>query len=226
MRWIVAFLLVANLGVYAWNHGWLDGAAGGPHAQREPERLQRQVHPEVVHLLAPQAAAVAMAAASDASAGAAAGSCLEAGPFADAELALAEEALRSTGLPPGRWQAPILERAGIWLVYMGRFADRDTLARKASELDRIRVGHEPVTQPPELAPGLSLGRFDDRAAADAALAHLVQRGVHTARVVQAQPPVTLHLLRVDPAEPALAGPLQALKLPAGAGFRPCAGAGA
>ena len=54
MRFIVAALLIANLAFYAWTQGWLDDVVGvRAEAEREPERLARQVHPELIHSLSP-----------------------------------------------------------------------------------------------------------------------------------------------------------------------------
>jgi hypothetical protein len=217
LRWVVALLLLANLGFYAWHQGWLDAVlATSSLGDREPERLARQVRPEAVKLLSRHGASgVAAAAATTA--------CLEAGPYDDEALGAAEGALRGAGLPAGGWQATSEEKPGVWLVYMGRFADRETLQRKQAELQRLRVPFEEVRGAAELDGGLSLGRFGDRAAADAALAQFTQHGVRTARVVMLAPPQRMHLLRVQHAGPALQAQLKGLKAPAlGAGFRPCA----
>jgi hypothetical protein len=222
LRWVVALLLLANLGFYAWTQGWLDPVLGtSAVGDREPERLSRQVRPEAVTLLSRRAGASASAGAAAPTATA----CLEAGPFDDPALPAVEDALRGAGVPADRWQATTDEKPGVWLVYMGRFPDRETLQRKRAELQRLRVAFEEVHSPADLDAGLSLGRFDDRAAADASLAQLTQRGVRTARVVALAPPQRQHLLRIDHAEPALQARLKGLKAPAlAAGFRPCAAA--
>ena len=65
--------------------------------------------------------------------------------------------------------------------------------------------------PAELTPGLSLGRFAARDAADAALAQFSQTGVRSARVVELQKPSTVQFLRIAKAEPLLAARLTGLK---------------
>ncbi|MED5621596.1 hypothetical protein [Ideonella sp. BN130291] len=221
LRAALALVLAANLVFYAWSHGWLDSLAGSSgHGEREPERLQRQVHPEVVQLLPAQAARAAASAPANPQA------CLQAGPYTDAEMALAEGVLRAAGLPAGRWNTPAVDRPGAWLLYMGRFADREALQKKEGELQRIRVPYEELRGTPELEPGLALGRFSDRAAADAALDQLAQRGVRTARIVTLTAPARLHLLRVNDADAALQAQLLGLKAPAlGNGFSACATGG-
>jgi hypothetical protein len=80
-----------------------------------------------------------------------------------------------------------------------------------------------VVSSPDLEPGLSFGRFDTRAAADAALAQLQQQGVRPSRIVTITFPVVVTLLRVERADGPLAARLTQLNLPpAGSGFRPCA----
>ena len=116
-----------------------------------------------------------------------------------------------------------LERPGSWMLYMGRYPNREALAKKIDELKRTRVSFQEVNEPAEYTLGLSLGRFDERAAADRALEQLGQRGVRSARIVELAAPATQHLLRVDNADAALAERLSALRAPAlGRGFVACA----
>jgi len=74
---------------------------------------------------------------------------------------------------------------------------------------------------PGLEPGLVLGRFAQRDAADVALAQLSQRGVQTARVVEwpAAPPQ--QMLRIERADPELATRLAGVRLD-GKSFIACA----
>jgi hypothetical protein len=211
LRALVLALVLANVVFFAWTLGWLDGLVGlKASGDREPERLARQVNPDSVVLLAAAPAAAASAPA-----------CLESGPYSPGEVTAAESALR-TAVPGAGWTNARSEQPGAWLVYMGGYPDRETLQRKIEEIGRTRVSFEEVTVPGEGAFGLSLGRYDDKAAADRALAQVQQRGIRTARVVQG-PPAVSHVLRVEHAEPALAAQLAALKVDAlGKGFVPCA----
>lgn len=69
LRALVLSLALANLGFYAWTQGWLDALLGSPgQGEREPERLARQVRPEVVRLLPAHAGSSVAAAAVDAAA--------------------------------------------------------------------------------------------------------------------------------------------------------------
>lgn len=245
LRLAVVVLMLVNLVFYAWTRGWLDDVSGvRANGDHEPERLSRQVHPELVRVLPPQPATppaapatAASPASSPALSGAAAAAavtrvadapqpvCLEAGPFAADRIGGADAALHAA-LPADQrngWATVKLDRPGGWLVYMGRYPTRDALQKKADELKRRNVRYEEVRSPASLDGGLSLGRFDDRANAERALAQLGQQGIHTARVVEANPGPSSYMLRAAAADPALAARLTSLKLDTlGKGFTACA----
>jgi len=235
MRGLLIALVVANLLVLAWSFDVLPGVPR--HREREPERLRQQVHPEAVQLITPTAASAALqaaaaqrsnvaAAASPAATSAADASatvCLEAGPFAAGEVAAAERGLRELKWPSLEWTPQRSERGGSYIVYQGRFADETAMARRRDDYRRQQITAEEVRNSPDLQPGLQFGRYDTRAAADAALAQLAQQGIKAARVVTINIPVVVTLLRVERADGALAARLTQLNLPpAGSGFRPCA----
>ena len=228
LRRLVVMLVLANLTFYVWSQGWLDDLTGlRAHPDREPERLARQVRPEVVVILPPSAAASGAAAApSPASAAttaqSAAVSCLEAGPFPPGASVSAIATLQAAALPAGSWTEVKTERPGSWIVYMGRYANREALAKKEDELRRTRVSYEEVTSPTDLELGFSFGRYDQRATAERSLEQLALKGIRSARVIELAAPVTQHLLRVEKADKALAAQLAALKSDAlGRGFLPC-----
>lgn len=149
--------------------------------------------------------------------------CLESGPFPASGLAAAERALRAADLPEGSWVASSRQRKGAYLIYMGRYEDAEALARKQAELQRLKVASKPMTDWPSLQPGLVLGRYDDKPAADRALASLGKRGVRTGRVVMLTPAQTLATLRVPDASEMQRERLVRLKPAPGAnGFAPCA----
>lgn len=217
LRSLVALLLLANLGFFAWSQGWLDNVTGvRATGDREPERLARQVHPELLRIVTPQVLAAAAASAAESRL-----ACLEAGPFDASGVVAAETALAAT-LPSGTWTRTAIERPNTWIVYMGRYPNIEAQKKKEQELSRIRVAFEELTQPADLRPGLSLGRFADRSGAEAALAQFTQRGISSAKVVELAQASTVYSLRVDRAEPELAAKVAGLKLNAlGRGFLPC-----
>lgn len=230
LRVLVLLLFVANLVFYAWTQDWLgDLIPQRLDAQRDPQRAQRQVHPEAMRLMGPasgaSAAAVAAASAAEpaaspveveaASAASQAASlavaaattspgtreCLEAGPFTAEEKQRAEAALRAI-LPAGAWQERDTLRAGLWMVYMGPYTSPDLQQAKERELREIGIVFAPVRTPGPYAGGLSLGRFEQRSNAEAKLASLVQQGVRTARIATVRAPQTLTSLRVPEADAA------------------------
>jgi hypothetical protein len=196
------------------------------------------VRPEAVQLITPTAASAALQAAAaqrsnptaapslaaaSAAADASATVCLEAGPFAAGEVAAAERGLRELKWPSLEWTPQRSERGGSYIVYQGRFPDDTAMARRRDDYRRQQITAEEVRNSPDLQPGLQFGRYDTRAAADAALAQLAQQGIKAARVVTINIPVVVTLLRVERADGALAARLTQLNLPpAGSGFRPCA----
>ncbi len=225
LRLAVVVLLIANAAMLAFNLGLLDRLGSDRDAEAEPQRLARQVDPDRVQVLTPQAASAAIAAAAAAAAAsaaaAAAPACMQAGPFAGADAAPAEKLLADLGLPASSWQAERSDRGGIYLVYMGRYADPEAVQRKLKELERIQVSAEPLRDAPEFQPGVSLGRFESQAPAAAELARLVQRGVRTARVVTLRAATPTLMLRVPAADAALRQRLATLALPGGLGFVRC-----
>lgn len=214
LRAVVLVLLLANALLLAARHGWLGGA--GTDADREPQRVARQIHPELVTVLPESAASGAQATATP--------RCLEAGPFGPNDAPTAERALRDTGLTAGLWEAVATDDRGRFMIYMGKYSDREAVLRKLEEIKRRQVPAEVLPEGREHGPGLNLGQYGDRASADAALAALNQRGVRTARVLTLRPAQRVVRLRVPAADGALRDKLTALKLPAGLNFQACADA--
>lgn len=231
LRALVVLLLLANLVFWTWTEGLLAPLGLAPTSQRNPARLELQVQPEAVRVLAPEAARAALAAAADtASTAPARGSlqCLEAGPFSAAAIVAAEQALVAAAVPAGSWVRAPHEGAPPYAVVLGPFGNREALQKKQDELERLRLPLEAVDLPGDGAgatpqPGFALGHYASRAAAEAALAALNVRGVRTARVMLLKPAPGESRLRVAHATPALAEQLRALSGAAlGAGFVPCA----
>ena len=230
LRLLLVLLLLANGLLLAARQGWLGpGWSGSGEAEREPLRLERQVNPGLVRVLPPAAASAVLSAtaasAAETAASAAAAldrECLEAGPFNPGEAPAAERTLRDAGLPEGQWQALAVDDTGAFMLYMGRYSEAGAVQRKLDELGRLNIAGDPLPDTSPLSPGIDLGRFDARAAADAALARLQRSGVRTARVVVTRAAQRQTRLRVPAADAALRTRLAALKLPSGPGFIACA----
>lgn len=194
LRLLVLVLILANGLYFAWSDGWLRAYGFAPVSQSEPQRLAQQMRPEALRVLTPTELRRVEA---QAQADLVPKECLLAGPFDDAEVAVLRRALESA-LPQGSWQFDSVNVPPRWIVYMGKFANAEALAKKRGELDAMKLDSQPVGNP-DLEPGLSLGGFDTQAAAVAELNRLTsQRGIRTAKVVQER----------------LGGPQSELKLPA------------
>lgn len=248
LRSLVLVLMLVNAGFYAWSHGWLNDVVGiQPEAQREPQRLKQQVHADQLIVTTASGAAPATTASSPAEAaspGSAAAPasevvtaaatassadmppkrtiCVEAGPFSAAEQAQVDAALKGTALPPKLWNTDNVAVQGLWLVYMGPYADAEVLARKLTELRRIKgLSFEEIHTPASLSPGLSLGRYSHLEEANGALANLKLRGIRTARIVTLRAPMELQVVRVPQADVNTQVMLSGVKLPQGKVFTAC-----
>ena len=220
LRFLVAALLLVNAGFYGWSQGWLDPFVGVPaHGDREPGRLGQQVEPERVRVLATNTRTPAPSRATSPDTSTA---CMEIGPFSPSQQASAEAAVQAA-LPQNRIDNVKHETPAVWIVFMGPYAEGDVRQKKVDELRRLRVPFEDIRQVPELGDGLSFGRFDNRNAAERAVAELHAKGVRTARVAQYSPAIVTHTLRLPDLPTAQQTQLATLQSPALAGksFAPC-----
>jgi hypothetical protein len=195
LRLAVLLLLLLNLSYFFWSEGMLRGAGLGPTVQTEPQRLARQIKPDAVQLRKPEAVMPDSAAsAASASTAGPAGECLEAGPFDEAQSVALRRAT-SDVLPASAWALVPTLTPARWIVYIGQYSSPATIESKRAELAALKISVEPLTNP-ELELGLSLGHFETRAAAAAALEALKKRGLRKALVVQEQPELPGVVLRV------------------------------
>jgi hypothetical protein len=197
LRLAVLLLLLLNLSYFFWSEGMLRGAGLGPTVQTEPQRLARQIKPDAVQLRKPEAVmpdSAASAASASASTAGPAGECLEAGPFDEAQSVALRRAA-SDVLPASAWALVPTLTPARWIVYIGQYSSPATIENKRAELAALKISVEPLTNP-ELELGLSLGHFETRAAAAAALEALKKRGLRKALVVQEQPELPGVVLRV------------------------------
>ena len=147
--------------------------------------------------------------------------CVEAGPFNATEYSSLEANLKPV-LPAGSWGSRTVAIQGLWLVYMGPYADADMLERKQAELRRIKgLSFEEVRTPAHLALGIALGRFNKQEDADAGLNAMRNRGIRTARIVTVRPAMEVQVLRVPRASVGMQVTLASMKLPQGKGFSAC-----
>jgi hypothetical protein len=179
LRLLVLLLVLANAGYFAWSQGLLRDWGLAPSTTSEPQRLQQQIKPGAVRIL--PASEARRSAAPSVAATTSPGECLLAGPIGDAQLPAVSEALASW--PTGSWKLEPVVQPASWLVYMGKYAGLEQLARKKAELRQRGVDFDSVADP-ALEPGLSLGRYASETEAGKRLEALGQKGVRSARIVQ------------------------------------------
>lgn len=214
MNRTLGVVLLALLGLHgllwAWGQGWLGGNPGS--AQREPARLEQQLHPERWQLLGPEAASAALQPLQ----------CREIGVFADeAALQAAEVALREhLKLPPGSWERQQRALPGVYLLATQTARNAADSARRRAQLERAGISDfRPQALMGEREPSWVLSRHDTEAQAQAALAQLRNdRGLRELRVVTQRLGTTQWWLRL----PGLtAGQLRATHPAWPGGLRPC-----
>lgn len=179
LRLFALALLLANGLFYAWDHELLRGFGLGPALQSEPQRLAQQIKPEAVQLLTPEEfkhIEEQVKAEQEPT------ECLQAGPLDAAQIAVLRPVL-GLQLPADSWDLKETAITPRWVVYMGKYASPETLAKKRAEVVAMNLKTENLINP-ALEPGFSLGAYETKAEADGALARLAARGLHTARVVQ------------------------------------------
>lgn len=215
LRRLVLLLLAANLAWLAWAQGWLLPWGLGPEQQTEPQRLARELQAQNLRVLtAAEAARLA-----ELSASAPVRQCLTTSPLDDAAVAGLRRTLAAW--PAGSWSLDTAVEAGRWIIYMGKYPDARALERKRAELRGRGVVFEAVSNP-ALEPGLSLGGFPSRDAANAQLEVLTARGVRTARVVLERPELRGLALRLPAVDDTLRPRLAELQpLLSGQVLRPC-----
>jgi hypothetical protein len=220
LRLLVLALVLANAGYFAWTQGLLADYGFAPIAQAEPQRLAQQIRPEAMRLLTTADGRQAENASTAAAAPPPAPECLQAGLFTPEQTTTLRTGLESS-LPIGSWSLESSTEPGRWIVYMGKYANEDALAKKRGELRGMSVPFEPLINP-ALGPGLSLGHFSSQAEAERELAKVATRGVRTAKVVLEQPEARGQLLKLPAVDAPLMAKLDALKPQlAGKALRAC-----
>jgi hypothetical protein len=215
LRLLVLLLLLANGAYFAWAGGLLRQWGAGPLEQSEPHRLAQQIRPEAVRVLSPEESRRLEAS----NAATRPAECLQAGMFDDAAAQPLRQAL--AGWPAGSWTLEGAVEPGRWIVYMGKYPDAESVARKKSQLRQLGVPFENLANP-ELEPGLSLGGFSTEAEATQHLERLGARGVRTARVVQERPEARGQRLTLPMVDDALRARLDELRPVLGTRMlRPC-----
>ena len=203
LRALVAVLVLANAGYFAWSQGHLAALGLAPTQQSEPERLSTQINPADLRLQngpfsdatvpapAPVAAAPTLGPSEPAPDTTAPvpvpepTACWRASGFAAEQTAALRKTLAQQGWPNGSWQLNENRSSGRWVVYMGRYND-EQMARKKEELKELKIEFREVNLP-TLGPGLALGTYFSEAAVQQALQDVTRKGVRSARTAQERP---------------------------------------
>lgn len=181
LRLIVLLLLLANGGYFAWSQGLLLPWGLGPTQQAEPQRMQQQIRPETVRVLPPEELRRIETLAVQ---GPRSPECLVTALLDEPQAAALRTLLHSW--PAGSWTLEPAVEPPRWMVYMGKYAGVEQVARKRAELRQLGISFAAPPRP-ELEPGLTLGVHPSEAAAAVQLTSLADKGVRTARVVLEHP---------------------------------------
>lgn len=197
LRALVVLLLVVNVMVLGWRHGWVaSGAAPAP-------RLDQQINPGTLKLLGQQAATQLAKLA-----------CVEIGPLDGEEAAKqAIAALGRAGLPSSAWEAQSSASGGQWGLATIKMPNKEFQARKEETYRNARIAFEPLPGFPDEQPTLLLSRHDSQAAAEAAMEALNRRNYRGLRVMQLQPAKQQTLLRLARIDGLQLGRLEGLQNP-------------
>ena len=210
LRLVLLALLLANAGTLAWTQGWLASYGFAPVVQAEPQRLEQQLRPEAMRLLSPaEARQLEGNPLSVTTSDPAAAECLQAGLFTDEQAGLLRTRLQGA-LPARSWSLEPGTEPGRWMIYMGRYNSPEMLSVKRSELRRLGVSFEPLTDP-AFGPGLLLGQFNSQTEADNELVRLTQRGVRSGKVALERPDSRGQQLTLPLVDAALKTQLDGLK---------------
>ncbi len=211
LRFLVLLLALANGAYFAWRSGQLASLGLAPAQQTEPQRLQAQIKPEAIRLLNVTEAKRIEALAS--AAPAKAPECLQSALLDAAKASAVRTAAAS--LPTGAWSLEDATERARWIVYMGKYANAEALAKKKTELRDLNIPFETLKNP-TLEPGLSLGAYATPSQANDAMANLSKRGIRTGKVVQETPERKGQLLKLPAVDDALRSQLDGIKTVVGA----------
>ena len=206
LRIFVLILVLLNAGYFAWSEGYFRAWGFAPVQQSEPQRLAQQIRPENIRVATPEETRRIELAAKIPNKPP---ECLQVGPFEVLQWSELRPKLEAA-LPAGSWQQVEVSEPARWIVYVGKFTSDDAMAKKRAELASLNLKFESINNP-ALQPGLSLGGFDSRVVAEAALTQLSKRGVRTAKVVQERTELVGSLLRVAAADDNLRTKLEDLQ---------------
>ena len=203
LRLLVLAMLLANAAYFAWSQNLLASWVVAPTQQSEPHRVEQQIKPQAVRVLArDEARRIESAAVAKAP------ECLQSGLIDEAQAGAVKQALESW--PAGAWTMEPAVEPARWIIYMGKYPGAENVSRKKAELRQLGVSFEALSNP-ALEPGLSLGGFASEAEATQQMEGLAKRGLRTARVVRERDELRGQLLKLPVVDDALRARLEELK---------------
>lgn len=170
MRTLFLLLVLANVAFFAYVQMSPDRAG----IERQLSALQ--IHPEKIRLIAPGGGAAGAAPA----VAAAPGACLEWGVFAGPDVARADAAVATLGLPDAQVQRVVHDAGGYW-VYIPPLRNKAEVEKRLAELKTLDIPDSFVVQ--DAGPwrnAISLGIFKTEEAANGYLETLRARGLASA----------------------------------------------
>lgn len=195
MRFVIVIfvLIIANLLVFLWRVGAPQGIGSGV----DPQRVMRQFRADTLTVLNSEET---MTAVSNAMPAAPSSSCVVIRPLFDEAVKDIATRIAAAGIVTSP-QVRDVQLSSLWMVYMGRFADAETLRQKLAELKGQGVNNLTSLQSPEFRYGISLGEYESRNNAVLRATALNQRGVTSARVVEVIAPPGIKELRYNGVSP-------------------------
>lgn len=250
LRAWVAIVLLLNivLGIVVWavhqgNLVWPDAWRG---VSREPERLTRQIKPEAM-IIKPEKNNPAPASPGSKPSGGSSSSDAPAAPASsaapvvsavaaikticvqskdnDAVTATKVNASFKDVLPTANVQTITSASGGLWMVYMGKYADIATATKKLAEVKQLKIpgDYALIRNTDGLQPGISLGAFRSKESANTRLQEVGKKGVKSARVVEVTAPKELSTFKLPELDASLREKLaQAISKAGGKALEDCA----
>jgi cell division protein FtsN len=213
LRSLILLLIAANAAYYAWTQSWFAPIGWVPSSPREPQRVEQQIQPYAVRVLSTTEArrletTAAVTTATAAVAAPKSPECLQSTLLTAAQADSLRQALASW--PNGSWQLAESVQAGRWLIYMGKYPNAEAVEKKKAELRELGITPQAL-RVESMQPGISLGSYDSKRAANVAMEGYVKRGLRTGVVVEESPERKGQVLKLPAVDDSLRPQLDALR---------------
>lgn len=206
LRYFILLLVVANIALWGWAHGWF-GISPGMQG-REPSRLQAQIHPELIQKASPLAQEtptdtvdniVSLPPKIDEPQTQEPTFCIESGPLNANQAQQIQQHIAQILIEPSRWEMTVQNEIVSWAVYCGPFTTHQEAQKRKTELANMGLDTEFIRNRPQYEPGLSFDIFRAEENAKRRLAEVTNKGVADAKIVPWTENPIGQLLRVNQA---------------------------